>query len=212
VVRLLRILRGGALPATGFERWTVRDGGRLVTPAGVEFRAGDFEWWALTCLQARSWQRRFDLEAAARPSAGGTRRVDSTVADGGALDSGARAKPGADAAGDAERAPCPSLPSGEPAFASLACRAQASHAATHVDAPDACEPLPRTLWSVSLTVCGAMPASIAVRSVPSANRGLKVESDASMASYPHRNLGFSPALLEERGSSSNTSQKGGAHV
>jgi len=30
VVRLLRILRGGELPATGFDGWTVRDGGRLV--------------------------------------------------------------------------------------------------------------------------------------------------------------------------------------
>ena len=38
-VRLLRILRGGELPATDWDGWRVLDGGRLVTPAGVTFSA-----------------------------------------------------------------------------------------------------------------------------------------------------------------------------
>lgn len=68
-VRLMRLLRGGEVPASGFDGWRVLNGGRLVTPAGIEFCTAEFEWWALTCLQARSWQRRFD-RAQSRLSAG----------------------------------------------------------------------------------------------------------------------------------------------
>jgi DNA-binding XRE family transcriptional regulator len=48
VVRLLRIVRSGELPASGWDGWRVLDGGRLVTPAGEVFRASEFVWWALT--------------------------------------------------------------------------------------------------------------------------------------------------------------------
>ena len=94
-VRLLRVLRGGELPAPGWDGWTVRPG-VLVTPAGVEFRASDFTWWALTCLQARSWQRAFDRQF--RPSAGDSLPGALPVVDGGALDGVLRPELGNEAA------------------------------------------------------------------------------------------------------------------
>jgi hypothetical protein len=87
VVRLLRIIRAGELPASGWDGWRVLDGGRLVTPAGEVFRASDFGWWALTVLQARSWQRQFDTD---RPVIDGT-VLAATFDMGGRLDASADA-------------------------------------------------------------------------------------------------------------------------
>jgi hypothetical protein len=88
-VRLLRILRAGELPSDHWPGWRVQ-GDQLITPAGVAFRSGEFTWWALTCLQARSWQRSFDRafcnKGPARPSAGDALPAGSIVIDGGALD------------------------------------------------------------------------------------------------------------------------------
>lgn len=89
-VRLLRVLRAGELPATGWEGWRVLDGGRLVTPAGVVFCAHEFSWWALTCLQARSWQRAYDRSLSGRPSAAEGLPAAEPVIDGGALASALR--------------------------------------------------------------------------------------------------------------------------
>lgn len=114
-VRLLRILRGGELPATGFEGWTVRDGGRLVTPAGVEFRVHEFAWWALTCLQARSWQRSWDRRASVRPSAAESLPAALPVADGGAFDLAIRPASGSDAAAAVGGRVADSPPPAEPA-------------------------------------------------------------------------------------------------
>lgn len=83
-VRLLRLLRGGDLGelSPAWTGWRL-SGDRLVTPAGVVFRGGEFSWWALTCLQARSWQRSFDRSRATRLSAGEDSRPAVPVVDGG---------------------------------------------------------------------------------------------------------------------------------
>lgn len=85
-VRLLRLLRGGDLGELSprWAGWRVL-GDRLVTPAGVTFGAHEFTWWALTCLQARSWQRAFD-RSASRPSAGVGLPAAVPVVDGDALE------------------------------------------------------------------------------------------------------------------------------
>lgn len=110
-VRLLRILRGGELPARGWDGWRVLDGGRLVTPAGVVFLAAEFEWWALTCLRARSWDREYARQVSARLSAGDSARPAVPVVDGGVFEIGpARAVDAADAGGEPEATPAPADP------------------------------------------------------------------------------------------------------
>ncbi len=73
-------------------------------------------WWSLTCRMAQDWKRAHDRAVAARLSAGGGVPAGSTAADGGALDLGARAEPGADAAVDVPACAAASLPLAEPAL------------------------------------------------------------------------------------------------
>jgi len=132
-VRLLRVLRGGELPASGWDGWRVLDGGRLVTPAGIVFHNGQLDWWSLTCLQARSWQRHVEEQRSVRPSAADGVRDGLPVADGSALDLGRSAALGvrADAAvgqGAADTLPPADLPfreEGKPGRIKKRCRASA---------------------------------------------------------------------------------------
>lgn len=85
-VRLLRLLRGGDLGELSpvWAGWRIL-GDALVTPAGVPFQASQFTWWALTCLQARSWQRAFQ-RATSWPSASRDAWAFEPVIDGGVLE------------------------------------------------------------------------------------------------------------------------------
>ena len=86
-VRLLRLLRGGDLGELS-PRWSGwrMSGDLLITPAGVTFGAHEFTWWALTCLQARSWQRAYDRTRLPRPSAGDSLHAGIPVVDGDAFE------------------------------------------------------------------------------------------------------------------------------
>lgn len=112
-VRLLRILRAGELPASGFDGWRVQGGGRLVSPEGRVFLASDMAWWSLTCQMAQDWRRQRSATrvATARPSAAEGLPAGSTVADGGALDLAARPESDARLAASAPgRVPSATLP------------------------------------------------------------------------------------------------------
>lgn len=81
-VRLLRLVRQSDLGelSAHWKGWRIV-GDRLVTPAGVTFGAHEFEWWALTCLQARSWQRAY-ARSRTPPSAGDRLQSAVPVVDG----------------------------------------------------------------------------------------------------------------------------------
>ena len=182
--RLLRILRGGELPATGWKGWTVRDGGRLITPAGVEFKAGEFEWWSLTCLQARSWQRSYDRAIRMPLSAADKLQAAIPVVDAGALDLVPVPECGGDA--DAPGTGIATLPaSTEAVFYPGARRQHASGseqpAGVRVDESASAEPA-SSHDPIRSIATPDTPGPL----VPSSNRGLKYlkrcQSDAIMAS------------------------------
>jgi hypothetical protein len=57
--RLLRILSGSELPATGWDGWHMHSG-RLWSPEGHSFTAQDSAWWSLLVRQARCFKTVYD--------------------------------------------------------------------------------------------------------------------------------------------------------
>lgn len=70
--RMLRILRGYALPGVSWDNWEIR-GHQLFTPAGRAFDAGSLQYLEMVFSQAKLWRQMY--------SASGRAKTASTVVE-----------------------------------------------------------------------------------------------------------------------------------